>query len=118
MMRPTVAEILAGIQRTILTAMLPELTSPYAQGQAMMAALQLARVAESLERAPAYDAAEAADLAETFTSLSALAGKLPAELRAAVERATDAAKASPLDRRAMEASMAELAAALAIGMLE
>jgi hypothetical protein len=35
MLRPTLNEIISGMQRTIMDALLPELTSPYAQGQAM-----------------------------------------------------------------------------------
>ena len=98
MLRPTLAEILSGIQRTILGTLFAELSSPYAQGQAAMAAADLAHVIESLENAPSYDAAEVADLKRTLATLKP--------------------DASLLDRPAMEAAMAELAAALALGKLD
>ncbi len=98
MLRPTLAETLAGIQRTILGTLFAELSSPYAQGQAAMAAADLMHVAASLENAPAYDAAEVADLQQTL--------------------ATPKSETARLDRRAMEAAMAELAAALVLGKLD
>ena len=98
MLRPTLAEILSGIQRTILGTLFAELSSPYAQGQAAMAAADLAHVIESLGDAPSYDAAEVADLKQTLAALKP--------------------DASSLDRPAMEAAMAELAAALALGKLD
>ncbi len=101
MLRPTLAETLAGIQRTILGTLFAELTSPYAQGQAAMAAADLTHVIASLETAHAYDAEETADLIATLAALN-----------------PRAAEASPPDRRAMEAAMAELAASLAVGKLD
>ena len=98
MLRPTLVEILSGIQRTILGTLFAELTSPYAQGQAAMAAADLMHVAASLEAAPAYDAAEVADLQQTLAALKS--------------------ETSGLDRRAMEAAMAELAAALVLDKLD
>jgi len=55
-------------------------------------------VIASLESAPAYDAAEVTDLKQTLAALKP--------------------EASSLDRPAMEAAMAELAAALALGKLD
>jgi len=98
MLRPTLAETLSGIQRTILGTLFAELSSPYAQGQAAMAAADLTHVIASLENAPAYDAAEVADLKQTLAALRP--------------------EASSLDRPAMEAAMANLAAALALGKLD
>jgi len=98
MLRPTLAETLSGIQRTILGTLFAELSSPYAQGQAAMAAADLTHVIASLESAPAYDAAEVTDLKQTLAALKP--------------------EASSLDRPAMEAAMAELAAALALGKLD
>jgi len=98
MLRPTLAEILSGIQRTILGTLFAELSSPYAQGQAAMAAADLTHVIASLENAPAYDAAEVSDLKDTLAALKP--------------------EASSLDRPAMEAAMAELVAALALGKLD
>jgi hypothetical protein len=118
MFRPTLAETLAGIQRTILNLLLPELTSPYAQGQAAMAAADLAHVAGSLEKALAYDAAETSDLRDTLGTLKPFTHKLTPGVRAALEGGIRAADAAPPDRRAMEAAMAELASALALGQLD
>jgi len=98
MLRPTLAETLSGIQRTILGTLFAELSSPYAQGQAAMAAADLTQVIASLENAPAYDAAEVTDLKQTLAALKP--------------------EASWLDRPAMEAAMAELVAALALGKLD
>ncbi len=98
MLRPTLAETLSGIQRTILGTLFAELSSPYAQGQAAMAAADLTHVIASLETAPAYDAAEVTDLRQTLAALKP--------------------EASSLDRPAMEAAMAELAASLALGKLD
>ncbi len=118
MLRPTLAETLAGIQRTILDTLLPELSSPYAQGQAAMAAADLGHVAGSLEKAPAYDAAEISDLKDTFTSLKSVAAKLASDLQPAFDSGVRAAEGTPPDRHAMEAAMAELAAALALGRFD
>ena len=118
MLRPTLAEVLSGIQRTILGTLFAELSSPYAQGQAAMAAGDLTHVVSALEKAPAYDAAEIADLQGTIRSLRPPAVKLPSHVRASFDDATRAADASPPDRRAMEAAIAELAAALALGELD
>ncbi len=98
MLRPTLAENLSGIQRTILGTLFAELSSPYAQGQAAMAAADLVQVIASLENAPAYDAAEVTDLKDTLAAVKP--------------------EASSLDRPAMEAAVAELAAALVLGKLD
>ncbi len=98
MLRPTLAETLSGIQRTILGTLFAELSSPYAQGQAAMAAADLVQVIASLENAPAYDAAEVTDLKDTLAAVKP--------------------EASSLDRPAMEAAVAELAAALVLGKLD
>jgi hypothetical protein len=106
------------MQRTILEALMPELTSPYAQGQAMSAIGMLAHAAAVLEAAPAYDAAEIKDLRATFAALQRLGNKHLARksgLRGALARATRAGAKTPPDRRAMEAAMAEFAAAVALG---
>jgi hypothetical protein len=76
MLRPTLAEILSGIQRTIMETLFPELTSPYAQGQAAMISMNLSHAVESLESAPAYDAAEIGDLKQTLFALGSLAAEI------------------------------------------
>jgi hypothetical protein len=121
MLRPTLNELLSGMQRTIVEALMPELTSPYAQGQAMSAIGMLAHAAAVLESVPAYDAAEIKDLRATFAALKRLGDKHISKksgLRGALARATRAsAKASP-DRRAMEESMAVFATAVALGNVD
>jgi hypothetical protein len=105
------------MQRTIMDALLPELTSPYAQGQAMSAIGMLAHAAAVLESAPAYDAAEIKDLRATFAALKRLGDKhlsTKSGLRGALARAIRAGAKNPPDRRAMEASMAAFATAVAL----
>ncbi len=118
MFRPTLNEMIGGMQRTILEALLPELTSPYAQGQAMSAILMLAHAAAALESAPAYDAAEIKDLRATFAALKRLGDKHISKksgLRGALAGAVRASAKNPPDRRAMEAAMAAFATAVALG---
>jgi hypothetical protein len=118
MLRPTLNELLTGMQRTIIEALMPELTSPYAQGQAMSAIAMIAHAAAVLESAPAYDAAETKDLRATFAAIKRLGDKHIAKkggLRGALARATRASAKVPPDRRAMEESMAAFATAVALG---
>ena len=118
MLRPTLNELVSGMQRTIMEALMPELTSPYAQGQAMSAIGMLAHAATVLESAPAYDAAEMKDLRATFAALKRLGDKPLSKksgLRGALARATRASAKNPPDRRAMEAAMSAFAAAVALG---
>ena len=118
MLRPTLKEVIGGMQRTIMDALLPELTSPYAQGQAISAIIMLAHAAAVIESAPAYDAAEIKDLRATFAALKRLGGKHISKksgLRGALARATRASAKNPPDRRAMEAAMAAFATAVALG---
>ena len=118
MLRPTLNEVISGMQRTIMEALLPELSSPYAQGQAMSAILILSHAAMALESAPAYDAAEIKDLRATFAALKRLGDKHIAKksgLRGALAGAIRASAKSPPDRRAMEAAMAAFATAVALG---
>jgi hypothetical protein len=118
MLRPTLNELISGMQRTIMEALIPELTSPYAQGQAMSAVGMLAHAAAALESAPAYDAAETKDLRATFAALKRLGDKHVTKkngLRGALGRATRASAKNPADRRAMEAAMGTFATAVALG---
>ena len=121
MLRPTLNELISGMQRTIMEAMMPELTSPYAQGQAMSAIGMLAHAAAVLESAPAYDAAEIKDLRATFAAIKRLGDKHLSKksgLRGALKRATRASAQNPPDRRAMEAAMAAFATAVALGAVD
>jgi hypothetical protein len=118
MLRPTLNELVSGMQRTIMEALLPELTSPYAQGQAMSAIGMLAHAAAVLESAPAYDAAEIKDLRATFAALKRLGDKRISKKggpRGALARAIRASAKNPPERRAMEAAMAAFATAVALG---
>ncbi len=118
MLRPTLNEVVSGMQRTIMEALLPVLTSPSAQGQAMSAILILAHAAAALESAPAYDAAEIKDLRATFAALKRLGDKHISKksgLRGALAGAIRASAKNPPDRRAMEAAMAAFTAAVALG---
>jgi len=118
MLRPTLNEVVSGMQRTIMEALLPELTSPYAQGQAMSAILILAHAAAALESAPAYDAAEIKDLRATFAALKRLGDKHISKksgLRGALAGAIRANAKNPPDRRAMEAAMAAFTTAVVLG---
>ena len=118
MLRPTLNELLSGMQRTIMEALMPELTSPYAQGQAMSAIGMLAHAAAVLESSPAYDAAEIKDLRATFAALKRLGDKHVSKksgLRGALARATRASAKTPPDWRAMETAMAAFVTAVALG---
>jgi hypothetical protein len=121
MLRPTLNELLSGMQRTIMEALMPELTSPYAQGQAMSAIGMLAHAAAVLESAPAYDAAEIKDLRATFAALKRLGDKHISKksgLRGALTRATRASAKTPPDLRAMETAMAAFVTAVALGHVD
>jgi hypothetical protein len=121
MLRPTLNELISGMQRTIMEALMPELTSPYAQGQAMSAIMMLSHAAGVLELAPEYDAAEVKDLRATFAAIKRLGDKHLAKkggLRGALARATRAGAKNPPDRRAMEAAMGAFATAVALGEVD
>ncbi|MGC2495571.1 hypothetical protein [Candidatus Binatus sp.] len=121
MLRPTLNELISGMQRTIMEALLPELTSPYAQGQAMSAIGMLAHAAAVLESVPAYDAAEIKDLRATFAALKRLGDKHLSKksgLRGALARATRASAKNPPARRVMEEAMAAFATAVALGTVD
>jgi len=118
MLRPTLNELVSGMQRTIIEALMPELTSPYAQNQAISAIGMLTHAAAVLDAAPAYDAAEIKDLRATFAAIKRLGDKRLSRksgLRGALARASRASAKVPPDRRAMEAEMATFAATVALG---
>ncbi len=120
MLRPTLKEMLGGMQRTILETLIPELSSPYAQSQATTTVGMLTILTNWLDAIPAYDAAEVADLKETFNFLHTLVDSeaiQAAGLRETVARAFDAANFVPPDRRAMESAMGEIATALVLKRL-
>ncbi|HUY27093.1 MAG TPA: hypothetical protein VMV27_06695 [Candidatus Binataceae bacterium] len=122
MLRPTIKELLTGLQGTVTGILIPELTSPYAQGQAMHVAMMLARAAAAYDQEAKYLAAESKDLSAAIAALNRLApkhlGRGLGDLKKAAARGAKAAKASPPDHRAMEAAISEFAAALALGRLD
>jgi hypothetical protein len=120
MLRPTLKEMLAGMQRTILESLLPELSSPYAQFQATTTVGMLTFLTTWLDAVPDYDAGEIADLKKTFNSLHTLVDSK--ELKAAgltetAGRAFAAANFVPPDRREMESAMGEMTTALVLKRL-
>lgn len=122
MLRPTIRELLVSLQGTVGGILMPELTSPYAQGQAAYVIAMLARAASVYDREGDYNAAELKDLRATLTALARLApkhlGRGLGDLRKAIARGLKAAKTNPPDHRAMEAAISEFAAALALGRLD
>jgi hypothetical protein len=87
----------------------------------MSAVGMLAHAAAVLESMPAYDAAETKDLRTTFAALKRLGDKHISKksgLRGALTRATRAEAKNRPDRRAMEASMAAFATAVALGHVD
>ncbi len=121
MLRPTVKEVIAGIQRTMMEILAPELTSPYAQGQAVTAAGVLLLASTWLDTFPRYDAEEIQDLRQMFDALRPHgdSGVLEAAgYRHALQRGMRACDEDPVDRRAMEAAVSELAAGVALGRVQ
>ncbi len=122
MLRPTIKELLMSLQGTVGGILMPELTSPYAQGQAAYVIAMLARAAAVYDREGDYNAAELKDLRATLTALARLApkhlGRGHGDLKKVITRGLKSAKMDPPDHRAMEAAISEFAAALALGRLD
>jgi hypothetical protein len=122
MLRPTVNELLTRLQGTVAGILIPELTSPYAQGQAMYVAAMLARAAAIHEREARYNADELKDLRATMAALARLApkhlGRRLGDLKKAAAAGLRCARRTPPDHRAMEAVVAAFAAALVLGRLD
>ena len=121
MLRPTLKEILSGFQRTVVETLLPELTSPYAQGRATAMAAILFLMGSWIDTIPAWDAAEVEDLRQTLKSMAGIADAKAidsAGLRPAMLRAVSAANAATPDRNLMESAMGDLAAAVALKRID
>jgi hypothetical protein len=122
MLRPTIRELLTSLQGTVGGILIPELTSPYAQGQAAYVIAMLARAAAVYDRENDYNAAELKDLSVTLAALARLApkhlGRGLGDLKKAIARGLKAGKMNPPGHRAMEAAISEFAAALALGRLD
>jgi hypothetical protein len=120
MLRPTLKELLTGLQATVQQTLLPELTSPYAQGQAMSLIGMLIHAADSIERERDYHASEVRDLRATIAALKRLEKShlkpRSGDLKKILLRGVKASAA--LERREMEATLSAFVVALALGKLD
>jgi hypothetical protein len=120
MLRPTLKELLTGLQGTVLQTLIPELTSPYAQGQAMSLIGMLLHAADSIERERHYNEGEVRDLHLTIRALRRLEKshlkRGSGDLRKILLRGVKAS--AGLERREMEATLSAFVTALALGKLD
>ncbi len=99
MLRPTLNEIIAGLQRSVLETLSPELSSPYALSQAVTAAGVLGYLSYAMVPTPEFDRQETADMTATL-------GKIAGQPRGA-----------SVSRKEMEAAISELASKMVLGKL-
>ena len=120
MLRPTLKELLSGLQGTVVRTLLPELRSPYAQGQAMSLVGMLVHAVDSIEKERIYNEGEITDLCSTIAALKRLqTAHLKRGASGLRKTLTLGVKASAKqDRREMEATMSAFVAALALGQLD
>ncbi|HKF28203.1 MAG TPA: hypothetical protein VKB29_03195 [Candidatus Binataceae bacterium] len=120
MLRPTLKELLTALQGTVQQMLLPELTSPYVQGQAMYLIGMLMHAADSIERERLYNEGEVRDLYLTIRALKRLEQshlkRGSGDLKKSLSRGVKAAAA--LERREMEATLSAFVTALALGKLD
>ncbi|MBV8136606.1 MAG: hypothetical protein JO121_13405 [Deltaproteobacteria bacterium] len=120
MLRPTLKELLTGLQGTVLQTLIPELTSPFAQGQAMALIGMLLHGADSIERERHYDEGEVRDLRLTIRALKRLEKshlrRGSGDLKKILLRGVKASAA--LERREMEATLSAFVTALALDKLD
>lgn len=120
MLRPTLKELLTGLQGTVLQTLVPELTSPYAQGQAMSLTGMLLHGADSIERERHYNEGEVRDLHLTIRALKRLEKshlrRGSGDLKKILLRGAKASAA--LERGEMEATLSAFVTALALGKLD
>ncbi|MGO9606304.1 MAG: hypothetical protein ACLQAT_23430 [Candidatus Binataceae bacterium] len=120
MLRPTLKELMTGLQGTVTQTIMPELTSPYAQGQAMSLVLMMSHAVDSIEKEPTYNEAEIKDLRATIAMLRRLERnhlkRGCADLKKVLARGARAA--TNHDRREMEATASAFVTALALGRLD
>ena|ERR1700736_454609 len=120
MLRPTLKEVIAGVQRTISETLVPELKSPFAIAQAGTAIMVLAAASEWIESFPKHEAAEIEDLKQTFDSLRPHGESAVLEaagFREAIEGGVRASDEEPPDYNGMETAMGELAGGVANGKI-
>ena len=120
MLRPTLKELLTGLQSTVQQTLIPELTSPYAQEQAMYLIGMLTHGADSIEKERNYNEGEVRDLQLTIRALKRLEKshlkRGSGDLKKILLRGVKASAA--LERREMEATLSAFVAALALGKLD
>ena len=120
MLRPTLKELLTGLIGTAQQTLVPELTSPYAQGQAMSLIGMLLHAADSIERERLYNEGEVRDLHLTIRALRRLEKshlkRGSGDLRKILLRGVKAS--AGLERREMEATLSAFVTALALGKLD
>jgi hypothetical protein len=120
MLRPTLKELLTGLIGTAQQTLIPELTSPYAQGQAMSLIGMLLHAADSIERERLYNEGEVRDLHLTIGALKRLEKshlkRGSGALKKILSRGVKASAA--LERREMEATLSAFVTALALGKLD
>ena len=120
MLRPTLKELLTGLQGTVLQTLIPELTSPCAQGQAMSVIGMLLHAADFVERERHYKEGEVTDLRLTIRALKRLEKshlkRGIGDLKKILLRGGKASAA--LERREMEATLSAFVTALALGKLD
>jgi hypothetical protein len=120
MLRPTLKELLSGLTGTVQQTLMPELTSPYAQGQAMSLVGMLLHAADSIEKERHYHEGELTDLRATIRALKRLEKahlkRGSGDLKKILLRGVRASAA--LERREMEATLSAFVSALALGRLD
>ena len=120
MLHPSLKELLTGLQGTVLQTLVPELTSPYAQNQAMSLVGMLVHANDLIDKERLYNEAEARDLRSTIASLKRLEKthlkRGDGDLKKALTRGMKASKTS--DLREMEATISAFVTALALGKLD
>jgi len=120
MLRPTLKELLTGLQGTLQQTLIPDLTSPYAREQAMYLIGMLTHGADSIEKERNYNEGEVRDLHLTIRALKRLEKshlkRGSGALRKILSRGVKASAA--LERREMEATLSAFVTALALGKLD
>ena len=120
MLRPTLKELLTSLQSTVQQTLIPELTSPYAQQQAMYLIGMLIHGSDSIEKERNYNEGEVRDLQLTIRALKRLEKshlkRGSGALRKILARGVKASAA--LERREMEATLSAFVTALALGELD
>jgi len=120
MLRPTLKELLTGLQGTLQQTLIPDLTSPYAREQAMYLIGMLTHGADSIEKERNYNEGEIRDLQLTIRALKRLEKshlkRGSGALRKILSRGVKASAA--LERREMEATLSAFVTALALGKLD